>query len=238
VVAVPSFPQMPHLPAMPQAPQAPQAPAAPPLPPACADCMTTQQLAQAGAIPKQTPSQMFRAPDGKMRVDTGATSIITDPASQKAMVLDHVKKVAHMVPLPQAPQMPQAPQLPGMPGGLPSNMPKPPQVEDLGKGFIEGHPVDGKKYTFHPPDMPKLPDVPKPPSLAKPAIPGMPAAPAIPASPPMPTVAEVWTSTETKMPVLTKVTGPFGQQICHCKPGSTAPPNPAMFQVPPGYKVT
>ena len=203
--------------------------------------MTTLQLAQPGALPQQSPSQMFRSADGKMRVDTGNTSVITDPASQKAMVLDHIKKEAHMFPLPQAPQAPQMPQMPQMPGGLPSNMPKPPQVEDLGKGFIEGHEVEGKKYTFHPPDPPKLPDVPKPPELAKPAMPGMPNAPQMPPmppKPPMPTVAEVWTSTETKMPVLTKVTGPFGQQVCHCKPGAPGEPPPAKFQVPPDYKLT
>jgi hypothetical protein len=191
------------------------------------------QLAQPGALPQQSPSQMFRAPDGKMRIDMGATSIITDPASQKALVLDHAKQVAHMVPMPA----PQVPGMPQPPGGLPSGMPKPPQVEELGKGFIEGHEVDGKKYTFHPPDMPKLPGMPTPPGIAKPAIPGMPAAPQ---APPMPTVAEVWTSASTKMPVLTKITGPFGQQVCHCKPGAAGapPPHPAMFQVPPGYKLT
>jgi hypothetical protein len=180
---------------------------------------------------------MFRSADGKMRIDTGATSVITDPASQKALVLDHIKKEAMMVPIPQAPQMPGMPGMPQLPGGLPAGMPKPPQVEDLGKGFIEGHECDGKKYTFHPPDMPQLPGMPTPPGLAKPAIPGV---PGVPQAPAMPTVAEVWTSASTKMPVLTKVTGPFGQQACHCKPGAAGapPPNPAMFQVPPGYKLT
>jgi hypothetical protein len=174
---------------------------------------------------------MFRSADGKMRVDTGATSVITDPASQKALVLDHIKKEARMVPIPQAP----APGMPPLPGALPAGMPKPPQVEDLGKGFIEGHEVDGKKYTFHPPDKP--PALPTPPGLAKPATPGM---PGMPQSPPKPTVAEVWTSASTMMPVLTKITGPFGQQVCHCKPGAAGapPPHPAMFQVPPDYKLT
>jgi hypothetical protein len=180
---------------------------------------------------------MFRSADGKTRVDMGATSIITDPAAQKAMVLDHIKKEARMVPIPQAPETAQTPQMPQFPGGLPSGMPKPPQVEDLGKAFIEGEEVEGKKYTFHPPEKPKLPDLPKPPALAKPPIPGMPGAPQMPPEPPMPTVAEVWTSTKTKMPVLTKVTGPFGQHVCHCKP-SAEPPNPALFQVPPDYKLT
>src|ERR1700687_5915096 len=130
------MPQIPHMPQMPQAPQAPQAPA-PPLPAACADCITTMQLAQPGALPKQSPSQMFRSLDGKMRVDTGATSVITDPASQKALVLDHIKKAARIVPIPQAPQIPGMPGMPQLPGGLPAGMPKAPHVEDLGKGFIE-----------------------------------------------------------------------------------------------------
>lgn len=196
------------------------------------------QLAQPGALPQQSPSKMFRSADGKMRVDTGNTSVITDPAAQKALVLDHLKKEAHMVPIPQAPQMPQ---MPAMPGGIPKEMPKPADVEDLGKGFIEGHEVEGKKFTFNPP---KPPEMPKPPELPKVAIPGMPAppqAPQLPQAPPppqMPTVAEVWTSTKTKMPVLTKITGPFGQQVCHCKPGPETEPHPAVFQVPPDYKLT
>jgi hypothetical protein len=197
--------------------------------------MTTTQLAHPGAPPQQSPSQMFRSADGKTRVDTGNTSVITDPASQKALVLDHAKKEARMVPIPQAPQ---GPQMPALPGGLPAGMPKAPHVEDLGKGMIEGHEVEGKKYTFQPPEQPKPPDIPKPPGLAKPAVPGMPGAPQAPPKPQMPTVAEVWTSTKTKMPVLTKVTGPFGQQVCHCKPGAEAEPHPAVFQVPPGYKMT
>jgi hypothetical protein len=179
---------------------------------------------------------MLRSPDGKMRIDMGATSVITDPASQKALVLDHAKQLARTVPMPQSPQAPQIPGMPHLPGNLPGGLPKPPQVEDLGKGLIEGHEVEGKKFTFHPPDAPAMPKVP---GLQKPAIPGMPAAPQAPHAPAMPTVAEVWSSTSTKMPVLTKVTGPFGQQVTHCKPGPPiAPPDPAKFQVPPGYKLT
>jgi hypothetical protein len=191
--------------------------------------MTTLQLAHPGALPTQSASQLLRAPDGKMRIDMGSISIITDPASLKALVLDHVKLVARTVPIPQVPQVPG---MPGMPGGLSAGLPKPAQVEDLGKAFIEGHEVNGMKYTFHPPALPSLP---KPP-----AIPGMPAAPGIPQAPPIPTVAEVWTSASTKLPVLTTITGAFGQQVCHCKPAPPAapPPAPTLFQVPPNYKLT
>lgn len=210
----------------------------PPLPPACANCMTTLQLAQPGALPTQSSSQMLRAPDGQMRVDMGATSIITSPASQQALILDHAKQLARTVPLPQAPGMPALPGMPQLPGALPSGMPQPSRVEDLGKGLIEGHEVDGKRYTFQPPALPGMPSLP---GMPKPSIPGMPAAPQapqMPQAPQVPTVAEVWTSAQTKMPVLTKVTGPFGQQVTHCKPGPTPPPpNPAQFQVPPGYKL-
>ncbi len=197
--------------------------AAPPLPPACADCKTILQLAQPGALPALSLTQMLRSPDGKMRIDMGAISIITDPASQKALVLDHLKQLARLVPIPQGPQIPGAPgmpQIPGLSAGL-----KPPQIEDLGKAFIEGHAVEGLKYIIHPPSLPGAP-----------SIPGMPAAPK---APPIPLVAEVWTSVLTKLPVLTKVTGPFGQQVTHCVPGAAPPPpNPAQFQIPPGYKLS
>jgi len=99
----------------------------------------------------------------------------------------------------------------------------PPQIVNLGKAFIEGHEVDGMRYIIPPPGAP---------GLTPPPIPGMPAAPQIP------TVAEIWTSSQTKLPVLTTITGPFGQQVTHCKPGPPiAPPPPTQFQVPPGYKL-
>jgi hypothetical protein len=38
------------------------------------------------------------------------------------------------------------------------------------------------------------------------------------------------------MPVLTKVSGPFGEQTTYCKAAPSAEPHPALFQIPPGYK--
>jgi hypothetical protein len=173
---------------------------------------------------------VLQSAEGKMRVDFGNTTMITDPAAQKGILLDHVKKEALTVHMPQGPQM-TPPALP--PGVLPTGA-VPPQVVELGKALIEGHEVEGKQFTFQPPSMPKMPSMPQKPSL--PQVPGMPAAPQMPQAPQMPTVAEVWTSTKTKLPVLTKVTGPFGQQICQCKVSETAPPPPAAFEIPPDYK--
>lgn len=179
----------------------------------------------------QTPFNMVRASSGQLRIDMPNTSVITNPAAQQAIVLNHVTKEAQILPLkPQPPGMPALgmPQAPGMaiPGA-----PQAPQVtvQNLGKSLIEGHPVDGLRYTIHPPAMPQAPGMPKPP--------GMPQAPAVPTPPAAPTVSEVWTSTQTKLPVLTKITTPGGVQTTYCKPAPAAEPNPALFQVPPGYKV-
>jgi hypothetical protein len=200
--------------------------------------MTVTQLAQPGAAPQQSASQMFRAPDGKMRVDSGTTSVITDPSAKQAIVLDHVKKIAHAIPMPQMPSMPQfaPPGMPAVPG-----MPSPPvgqvHVQDLGKAMIEGHEVDGKKFTFQPPQTPQAPQMPPMPQAPDmPASPGTPQPPAMPQAPKPPVVSEVWTSSKLHMPVLTKTTGEFGEQVCHCKCTGAVPP-PAMFQIPPGYKM-
>ncbi len=208
-----------------------------PLPPACAECVTTTKLAQSGAAPEQTASRKFRSPDGKIRVDTGNTSVITDLKSQQTIVLDHLKQEAQVFPMPQMPPPPPVPGGAPPPPGMPAHSMPPMSVQDLGKGFIEGHEVEGKRYIMQPPQMPQiskpaLPQAPKPPGL-----PGAPKPPEMPQAPPAPTVSEVWTSTKLKMPVLTKTTGSFGERVEHCKCSELPHPNPALFQIPPGYKV-
>jgi hypothetical protein len=183
---------------------------------------------------------MTRASDGKMRIDTGTTSVITDPHAQQAIVLDHVKKTATLLPMqPTPPQLavpkPRVPALPFQPPTAPSV-----GVQDLGKGLIDGHPVDGKRYIVQPPpppQPPQAPQMPQPPlAPGMPQAPSAPQAPQMPQKPPMPTVADVWTSTALGMPVLTKVSGPFGEQTTYCKAAPSAEPHPALFQIPPGYK--
>ena len=215
--------------------------------------MSMMKLTAPNAPQTQSPMQMFRAPDGKMRVDAGQISTISDPATQKMMILDHVKKEMKVVPIPEVPAAAPPFQLPGIPAMQmpPAAMPQPPKVEDLGKAFIDGHEVEGKKFTFQPPPPPQPPQAPQLPQkpqmpqmpqisgMQKPALPGMPQppqAPAPPVPPPPPTVTEVWTSTKLKLPVLTKTDGPFGQQMCQCKL-SEMPPPPHLFQPPPDYKL-
>ena len=96
-------------------------------------------------------------------------------------------------------------------------------MKDLGKRLVEGHEVDGKQFTLPPP--------PKPPE--KPELPGMPEKPKLPEAP---TVTEVWTSTQLQVPVLTRITGPFGKQTCHCKNLSGAEPPASLFEIPADYK--
>jgi hypothetical protein len=171
-----------------------------------------------------------------MRIDTPNASIITDPAGLRAVMLDHVKKVAMVIPMPAVtpPAPPGSPQMPGAP--------KPPamQVHDLGKTLIEGHEVEGKRYTLPPLPAPPKPQMPQMPKL--PQAPGLPKPPQVPKTPPLPklptpTVTEIWTSVKLKMPVLTKVTTAAGEQTTYCKPTSAEEPHPSLFEIPPGYKL-
>lgn len=178
------------------------------------------QLAQKGAAAQQFPSRLFRSVDGRTRSDFGDTSVITDPNTGKAILLDHLKKEARLIPQPPPmPQMPMTPRMPSLPGA-PAAMP-PVDIKDLGKSMIDGHEVEGKLYTI---PMPNIPAPPSPPGMPTP-----------PSTPQMPLTTEVWTSTTLLMPVLTKTMGSFGQQICQCRLVPTEPPATA-FQIPPDYK--
>jgi hypothetical protein len=225
--------------------QIPQMP--PPTPPSCSECATKTQPA-GGGPPTQSASRLWRSSDGKTRIDTPTTSVISDPTSQHTIVLDHAKKEASIIPM--------AP--PGSPASLPSAAPgaaaapQPPSVhvEELGKSTIEGHEVEGKRYTLPPvPPTPK-PALPKPPipgtkmpaakmpgSPPAPKPPGTPAAPQAPKLPPKPSVTEVWTSVKLKTPVLTKTSTAAGEQTTYCKPTEIAEHPPSVFQIPAGYKI-
>jgi len=189
---------------------------------------------------------MWRSSDGKFRLDTPSTSVITDPGSQQTILLDHLKKEAMIVPLSAAAsgsRIPGSPQIPAAQGQAPSV-----KVEDLGKSMIEGHEVEGKRFTlppFTPPPKPAMPQL-KMPGAAQASLPGAPKAPTAPGapSPPpapklpsVPSVTEVWTSVKLKAPVLTKVTTSAGEQTTYCKPVSSQDPHPSVFQVPEGYKI-
>jgi hypothetical protein len=185
---------------------------------------------------------MWRSSTGKMRIDTPSASIISSPADQKTILLDHVKKEAMVIPMPPASGTP----LSGSPK-MPSGAPAPPmQVQDLGKSLIEGHEVEGKRYVLPAaqkppappmPKMPQLPQMPKAPQAPKPPqAPQLPKVPPLP-KPPQPTIAEVWTSVKLKTPVLTKVTSALGSQTTYCKPTSTDEPHPSLFEIPAGYKL-
>lgn len=189
------------------------------LPPACADCLSTMESKLPGQnAPQQFASKLFRATDGKMRIDSGNTSMITDPKTGESILLDHLAKEARRISPPQLPQLPGGPAMPGMPGFA---TPKPANIINLGKALIQGHEAEGMKYVFQPPAMPaapQLPDVPQPPG------PGL-------------SELEVWTSTKLGLPVLTKTTGAFGMQMCHCKFTDIGEPAASLFQIPPEYKL-
>ena len=200
------------------------------MPPATGQCVTTLQPSQPGAPPQQSASQVFRGSDGKTRVDSGDTSVITDPSTGKSIVLDHVTKQARIIPMPPSvPGMPGVPQMPAAPSGLPGGAPQAPamNVKDLGTKLIDGQEVQGKQFMLPPAQLPPPPQ-----------LPAMPGQPQLPPAPPLqkpPTVAEVWTSTKLQMPVLTTVSGDFGQQTCKCQNAAAGEPAASMFQIPPGY---
>jgi hypothetical protein len=180
---------------------------------------------------------MWRSSSGKMRIDTPSASIISSPAEQKTILLDHLKKEATVIPMPAAPGA-ASPAGSKMPGGAAAAPPM--QVQDLGKGLIEGHEVEGKRYVLPATQKPAAPTMPKMPKLPQmPKAPQLPQSPkaAPPPKPPQPTVAEVWTSIKLKTPVLTKVTSSLGSQTTYCKPTSSQEPRPSMCEIPSGYKL-
>lgn len=135
-------------------------------------------------------------------------------------------KMPAMPKPPQMPGMPQPPQVPGMPPPpqVPG-MPQPPQMAGMPK--VPGAP--------QPPGMPPAPQAPQMPQA--PGAPPVPPAPGMPPAPQMPTVAELWTSTSMRVPMLTKMSGAFGQLTQVCQRAVPGEPHPAAFQIPPDYKV-
>jgi homeobox protein ESX1 len=124
-----------------------------------------------------------------------------------------------MPQIPGMPAMPAAPQMPTM------------HVEDLGKNMMQGHEVEGKRYTIQPPAMPQMPQAPQ-----MPLKPGIPQPPQMPPKPQVPATAEVWTSPSLQLPMATRLNGSFGQQTTICRNAMPGEPNPAVFQIPHDYK--
>ncbi|MGD0667453.1 MAG: hypothetical protein ABSB23_07820 [Bryobacteraceae bacterium] len=234
------------------------------LPPVTAEYTSALQPPKPNGAPVQSSYRFSRSADGKTRVDSGNTSVISNPTAGQTVLLDHLKKTATIVP-PAAPQMSGSPP-PQMPQSPHPGMPAAPaapamQVQDLGKSLFKGHEVEGKRYVIQPPPpMPGTPKAPPPPGMPKPpqmpgmkapqltGVPAPPKAPGVAGAPPPPTLTtppkpqtpttvDTWTSPSLHLPMATKMTGSFGQitQMCHTAvPGE---PHPAAFQIPPGYKV-
>jgi hypothetical protein len=232
-----------------------------PLPPVSAEYKTAMP-ALPGKRPQVHVWKMFRSTGGSMHLDFGKTGLITKPGAKGALLLDHVKREARIVPPPAPAQA--APPPATAPGGAIPQTPKPPslpKVKDLGKRIIGGYQAEGKMYTFHPPKAPalsqpagKTPAVPKMPTLPglvpagagaaalgkPPAVPKMPAIakPPIPSAPPAKVqTLEVWTHTQLKVPLLTKASGVSGLQSSICKNAKGGEPPASLFRIPPDYKL-
>jgi hypothetical protein len=154
------------------------------MPPATAEYTSALQSSKPGAPPVQSAYRISRASDGKTRVDSGSTSVISNPAAGHSIVLDHLKKTALVTPTPPPAPQPAAPQMPQAgPPAFPGAAPQPPgiQSQDLGKSVLQGHEVEGKRYVIQPPAPPKMTGMPKAPQM-----PGMPKPPQMPGMPPAP----------------------------------------------------
>ena len=160
------------------------------MPPALADCLTTFQ-SPAGMVSQPSPSTLLRSLDGKMRIDLGATSVITNPVDAVVILLDHVKMEARV--LPMSPGIPPVPVMPNLAGAsLPAEPALAGSIEQLGQQSIQGILAAGMRYT-----LPQLPGETLP-----------------------PTIAEIWTCTATQLPVMSKITGAFGVRTSLCKTAS------------------
>ena len=154
------------------------APQMPPQPlPLSAEYENSVESKLAGATPQTTPWKLSRCSDGKSMVDYGNKTVITDPNAKQTITLDHLKKEALVTPhLPGQPNLPAMPGMPQIPSLKPPSPQAPPMdVKDLGKKMIAGHEADGKLFTFHPPQMPKMPaaNLPQMPGLKPPPVPGL-----------------------------------------------------------------
>ncbi|HUI77730.1 MAG TPA: hypothetical protein VLY24_07425 [Bryobacteraceae bacterium] len=206
----------------------------PSLPPATAEYVHTVQSLKPGVPPQQMASRMFRSGDGKTRIDTGNTSVISNPAAGQNILLDHTAKTAHIIPTPPAaPALPgQPPAMPGMPGFAPPGAPSTPpvNVKDLGKSMMHGVEVEGKQFTYPPPTVPQAPAAPAAPGMpAAPAVPGMPAMPKIPGAPALPGMPAA--GTPPGMPAKPAVPGMPAAPAAPGAPG--APAAPAIPGMPP-----
>lgn len=140
------------------------------LPPASAQYETAMN-AGPGKAPQLHKWSMFRSSQGETHLDFGKTGVIGKPGAQQAILLDHEKREARIVPAPVAatPAPPSPPPAPG--GGAPPASPAQlsmPHVKDLGTQMIGGHEAEGKLYTFQPPKAPAAPGAPGLPGLAGP----------------------------------------------------------------------
>src|ERR1035438_7323652 len=186
-------------------------PPAPPTaaPPITAEYATALQPAEPNSTPVQSAFRFCRGAGGQTRVDSGNTSVISNPAAGQTILLDHVKKTATVQQAPPPPPLPGAPPAPALPGAPAA--PKAPnvQVQDLGKSVIQGQAVEGKRFLIPPPPpLPGLPAMPKPPAL--PGAPQAPKAPGAPAAPPVPkppTIADFWHSPALCLRMLTQMSG-------------------------------
>ncbi|HLH41734.1 MAG TPA: hypothetical protein VKV74_02020 [Bryobacteraceae bacterium] len=161
-----------------------------------------------GAYTQSQAGKYWRSRDGKTRQDTAFGSGIADPAAGTVTYLNHSTREATVVHLPPRPTPPS------------SGAAKPPApaahlgpggaTTDLGERQIAGHTTTGRRTL----------------------ISGDPAARGSEES------TEVWTAADLGLPLYVKHHDHSGESIQEYKNVQVGDPDPSVFAIPAGYKVT
>ncbi len=196
-----------------------------------------QTLADGTNITQNSPSkQVYRDSSGRTRTERPFFPVssvknlpyiveIVDPVAGQSVILDTINKVAHLTIL-QKPPMPALPKMasPAPNTGVATTMipgarriaGERPQIstERLGAKTIDGIVVEGTRTTTtHP-------------------------AGTMGNDRPITSTSEIWMSPELKIVVFTKMSDPrSGDNITALTKISRAEPDPALFQIPQGYRV-
>lgn len=114
---------------------------------ACAECTETTVPAIPGAAKVESIIRRFRAADGRLRVDFGTFSMLTNPANGERILLNHLTQEVRILlnQVPISPGLP-IPNIPGLPA--PPSAPPEPNVLALGKAIVDGLEVEGLRHVF------------------------------------------------------------------------------------------
>lgn len=186
-------------------------PAQPPAPP-------KPQLAQLGP----NAQHLLAPPPAPQIQDLGKRFMGTHEVEGKLFTFQRLVPTPHLPPTPTAPT-PTAPKAPEV------KLPGAPKLPELKVPKLD---LKAPKLPDLKAEMPKAPMAPKAPEPPKP-----PAPPPMPPPSPIMQQVETWTHTKLKLPMFTRARSPKLEVTQVCKQITPGEPHPALFKIPPGYKL-